>query len=406
LSETNLKTNDANTSTAEGAPVLEREPPSPLAEDLVEPRAGFWRRHRLLIATVVLPMATAAVFLLLVFAPRYSSTAAFMVRAVDRSASPNESIVMQAADSSTETTVTTIEPFEVTAFLASRDVVDLLAKNDDLRGILSRPQGDFVFRYPTFWLRDNKEFLYRRFLWAAKTDLDPLTGIVTIEANAFTPHDAQFLVQAMLRYAEALVNRMNDRFYQSEVATAEHSVAEAQKDVDKAEGELKDFRSRSGSLDPNLVAQEELNVVQGLATQLAQVETAIKQQVHLASTSPALVGLRAQAKAYRDNIEKERLEIAGGAGSEAVKLETYDQLALRRDLAVQALADAVTLREQARQEAARQHLYVQIIAQPNLALDWARYPRTTFDLLALLAICACAFSLLRGFLAITAVHRP
>jgi capsular polysaccharide transport system permease protein len=329
-----------------------------------------------------------------------------MVRAVDLSVSPSESIVMQISDSSTETEVTTIEPFEVSTFLKSRDVVGLLAKNDDLRGILSRPQGDFLFRYPTFWLPDNKEFLYRRFQWSAKTDLDPLSGIVSLEANAFTPQDAQALCEAMLRNAEAFVNRINDRFYQSQLAAADRFVAEAQKNVDAAERELKRFRSRSGSLDPNLVAQEELNVVQGLATQLAQVETSIKQQIHLAPTSPVLVGLRAQAKAYRDNIDKERLEIAGGEGSEAVKLETYDQLTLRRDLAVQALTNAVAVREQARQEAARQHLYVQIISQPNLARDWARYPQTTFDLLKLLAICLVGFQILRKFYDIAARHRP
>lgn len=419
----NLMAGDEKTSTAgdrlvpvetENNPVLghetlriEPEILPPLAdEELVEPRVGFWRRHRLFIATVVLPMATAAVFLLWVLAPRYSSTAAFMVRAIDLSASPSESVVTSLADSSTETEVTTIEPFEVAAFLASRDVVDLLATNYDLRGILGRSQGDFAFRYPTFWLPDNKEFMYRRFLWATKTDLDPLTGIVSVEANAFTPRDAQTLCQAMLHYAEALVNRLNDRFYQNQIAAADRFVAEAQKDVDAAEGELKEFRRRSGSLDPSLVAQEKLNVAQGLATQLAQVETSIKQQVHLAPTSPALVGLRAQAKAYRDSIEKEKLGIAGGTGSEAVKLQTYDQLALRRDLAVQTLTNAVTLREQARQEGARQHLYVQIIAQPNLALNWARYPQVTFDLLKLLAMCLVAFQILRKFRDIAARHRP
>ncbi len=106
------------------------------------------------------------------------------------------------------------------------------------------------------------------------------------------------------------------------------------------------------------------------------------------------------------NIRKKSLEIAGGPGSEAVKLETYDQLALRRDLAVQTLSDAVALREQARQEAARQHLYVQIIAQPNLALDWARYPRTTFDFLASLATCLGVFLLLKGFRDAALSHRP
>jgi capsular polysaccharide transport system permease protein len=126
----------------------------------------------------------------------------------------------------------------------------------------------------------------------------------------------------------------------------------------------------------------------------------------LAPATPALGGLRAQAQSYRDEIKKEKLEIAGAAGSEAVKLQTYDQLTLRRGLAVQALADAVAQRDLARQDAERQHLYVQLISQPTLALDWARYPQMTFDLLFLLAICLGAFLLLRKLRDIAAEHRP
>ena len=347
-------------------------------------------------------MAVAAGFLWFVLAPRYSSTASFLVRSTDQNASQD---VMTAVAQGMGSSVTSDDTYAVNTYLTSRDVVDQLAKNDNLRGILSRPQGDFVFRYPTFWLPDNKEFLYRRFQWMATAEVDEATTISTIEVNAFTPGDAQALAEAMLRYAEALVNRMNERFYQSQVATADRFVAEAQKEVDAIEAELTAFRNVSGSVDPSLVAQSELDVIQGLSTQLAQVEASVAQQLKLAPTSVSLSGLRSQAQSYRDEIEKRKLEIAGTGGSEAVKLQTYDQLIVRRGLALQALADAVTQREQARQDAARQHLYVQLISKPNLALDWPRYPQTTFDLLALLAICLGAFQVLRKLRDIASEHR-
>ena len=102
--------------------------------------------------------------------------------------------------------------------------------------------------------------------------------------------DAQTLVRTMLGYAEALVNRMNERMYQGQLASADRFVAEAQKDVDAIEAELKAFRNVSGSVDPNLVAQSKLQVIEGLSTQLAQVEATIAQQVVLAPTSPTLDG--------------------------------------------------------------------------------------------------------------------
>ena len=290
-------------------------------------------------------MAIATGFLLFLAAPRYSSTASFIVRSID----PNDGQdMLSSLTKGVASTVASDETYATAAYLTSRDMVDQLDRDDNLRGRLSRAQGDFVFRYPTFWLPDDREFLYRRFQWAATANLDAETGIVTIEANAFTPEDAQSLVQAMLDHAEALLNRMNERFYRSQVVSADRFVAEAQNGLDAIEAELKDFRNRSGSVDPNLVAKSKLDVIQGLSTQLAQIEASIAQQLKLAPTAPALAGLRAQAKSYRDEIEKQKLEIAGAAGSEAVKLQTYDQLTLRRDFALAALASAVAQRDLAR----------------------------------------------------------
>lgn len=377
--------------------------PSPTdGEEPAKPRTGFWARHRLFIVSVVVPMLIGAGFLLFI-SPRYSSTATFIVRSIDRSASqPAVQSVVQGAGAS----IVSDETYAVNAYLASRDIVDLLVRNDRLLQILSRPEGDVFFRYPTPWLPDNKEFLYRRFQWMTTADVDPVTDLSTIEVNAFTPHDAQALARAMLNYAEAFVNRLNERSYRSQLSVADRFVTEAQKNLEAIEAELKAFRNASGSVDPNLVAQSKLNVIEGLSQQLAQIEASIKQQRTLVSSSPTLAPLRAQAQSYRNEIDKEKLAIAGGPRSEAVKLQTYDQLTLRRDLAVKALAEAETQKAQARLDAERQHLYIQVVSQPSLAIDFARYPRITWDLLALLGICLAVYQVVRKLRDFAMEHRP
>jgi capsular polysaccharide transport system permease protein len=381
------------------------ELPQSLADAAITaPAVSFWGRYRLFIGVVALPMLMASVYLLAIAAPRYSSQASFIVRSTtqtQRTQDPLTALVQQTGE-----TIASDETYAVNAYLTSRDIVDLLAKNDELRVILSRPGADFLFRYPTFWLPDDNEFLYRRFQWMARADVDPVTGISTIEVNAFTPEDAQTLSRAMIGYAEALVNRMNDRAYQDSLAMANFFVADAQKEVDQIEAELQKFRNLSGSIDPKVVSESKLKVIGGLSTQLAQIEATIAQQAALTPTSPALTGLRAQAQSYRGEIEKRKLEIAGSVGSEATKLETYEQLTLRRDLAAKALAAAAAQRDQARQDAERQHLYVQMITQPNLSRDFARYPRATLDLFALLALCLAVFQLLRKVGEIAAEHQP
>ena len=297
------------------------------------------------------------------------------------------------------------ETYAINAYLTSRDVVDQLAKNNDLRGMLSRPRGDFIFGYPTFWLPNDNEFLYQRFQWMVSADVDPITTISTIEVNAFRPQDAQALANAMLEYAEGLVNRMNQRSYDDALAAANRFVAEAHKEVDAVGAELKAFRNASASIDPNAVAQSKLKVIEGLSTQLAQIQATIAQERVITPTSPNLASLRAQAQSYRAEIEKRKLEIAGSSGSEADKLETYEELTTRGELAAKALAAAVAERDQARQDAERQHLFIQVIARPNLSSDYARYPRRGLILLVLLAVCLTGFQILRKVGGIAGVHR-
>jgi capsular polysaccharide transport system permease protein len=378
------------------------ELPLSSAEAIANPAVGFWGRHRLFIGVVILPMLIAAVYLIPIAAPRYSSSASFVVKSTtQQSGDPLAALAQQSGQ-----TIASDETYAVNAYLTSRDVVDLLAKNNELRAVLNRPGADFLLRYPTFWLPDDNEFLYRRFQWMASAYVDPVTTISTIEVNAFSPEDAQTLTRAMIGYAEALVNRMNERAYQDSLAMANHFVDEAQKDVDRIGTELQKFRNVSGSIDPTLVSQSKLKVIEGLSTQLAEIEATVAQQASVAPSSPTLTGLRAQAQSYRAEIEKRKLEIAGSTGSEATKLETYEQLTLRRDLGAKALQAAAAQRDQAREDAERQHLYIQMITQPNLSRDFARYPRVTLDLLVLLAICLAIFQLLRKVGQVAAEHRP
>ena len=92
----------------------------------------------------------------------------------------------------------------------------------------------------------------------ADAEVDPITSISTIEVNAFTAEDARAIASAMLGYAEALVNEMNERAYKDGLANADRSVTETQGQLDSAEEALRAFRNETGSVDPNLVAQSKL----------------------------------------------------------------------------------------------------------------------------------------------------
>ena len=123
-------------------------------------------------------MLIGSLYLFAVAAPRFTSSASFIVQSAAQSG-PQDSLsslqqsasgtqgAQQAASALTQSqgasTIAQEETYAINAYLISRDVVDQLSKNNGLLAILSRPEGDFIFRYPAVWLPNDNEFLYQRF---------------------------------------------------------------------------------------------------------------------------------------------------------------------------------------------------------------------------------------------------
>jgi capsular polysaccharide transport system permease protein len=343
-----------------------------------------------------------ALWLFAIAAPRYVSEASFIVR----STTPNAADAFaRAVQANTGAARAVDETYVVNNYLTSRDVVGLLVKNNDLRAILSRPQADFIFRYPTFWRAENSESLYRRFRWMVSADIDTATNISKVEVNAFRPEDARAITVALLGYAEELVNKLNARAYEDAQRTANRFVEIASQDIAAIEVELKDFRNASGVVDPSVEADAQLKLIAALWTALARVEATIAKNSALSPNNPGLKSLKEQARAYRETIEKRKLEMAGSSASMAAKLEKFDQLMLRRTLAVKTLESAVANREKARQDASQQHLYIQLVAKPSLSVDYATYPHSVRDILGVLVFSLIVFYLLNCLRQITSEHR-
>ncbi|MGH7094894.1 MAG: hypothetical protein ACREFB_15340, partial [Stellaceae bacterium] len=74
----------------------------------------------------------------------------------------------------------------VGAFVTSRDAVKQLERKDDLRAILSRPEGDFLTRFPglLFWRKDF-EALYSTYEHFVTVQIDGASGIATLRVEAY-----------------------------------------------------------------------------------------------------------------------------------------------------------------------------------------------------------------------------
>src|SRR5262249_35112044 len=153
------------------------------------------------------PTLAVTVYLFLFAADRYVAEASFIVRsAASQGAVPVPQMSGLPATHGEEGLADAVD-----TYVLSRDMVGPLEQQEGLRDVLSRGGWDFVYRFPVFWRRDNKEQLYRHYLMMIDAEVDKTNGINTIAVRTFRPEDSQRLAVALLQHAEELINRLNER---------------------------------------------------------------------------------------------------------------------------------------------------------------------------------------------------
>ncbi|MDH7794325.1 MULTISPECIES: hypothetical protein [unclassified Beijerinckia] len=320
---------------------------------------------KLILAVMFVPPIFAVFYYGLFAADRYVSETNIIVRSVSsKKAAGGLDMVLQTFGISRAVDDTNA----VQNFMLSRDAVRALESRIPLREIFSNSNADIFTRFPRFWLWKNDSFerLYEYYLDRVTVVQDASKGITTVKAVAFRPEDSLLIIQGLLKISEELVNRMNVRAQSDTVKSAQISVDEAGNRLIEAQKELTRYRNRELIVDPAKSSQSLLETITALATEYAQTQAQVQEMTRLAPNNPAIASRQARADALRGRIADERNKLAGGDAALAKKIEGYEQLSARRDIAEKALANASSSLETARQEARRQQIYIEQIVSPNL----------------------------------------
>ena len=357
------------------------------------------RRFALEIVTLALPVLAAAVYLFAIAAPRYVAVSEFMVRTLAHPDAETLASLM----SEQKITRASDETYAAAEYLVSREAVDALAREDGLKAMWA--QGDFVNRFPNVLTRDTREQLFRHFLDFVDLDVSSESGIARLSAVAFTPQDALKLNQAMLRHAEGFINRLNARILQDSLDLAAREVEQRRSEFSEVEARLTAFRNAENVVDPNKEVADALARIGALMTRLSKAESELTQATTLAPRGPQVASLASEAAALRDQIAAERLKMIGQKGSLADKFAAFDRLMLDRLLASKQWEAALAQYDKARQDVARQHFYLQTVVAPE-APDQAQLPRRFASLLAVAAVSAAVYAILRAVIRNVREHAP
>lgn len=205
--------------------------------------------------------------------------------------------------------------------------------------------------------------------------LDPISSILTLKTMAYTAKESQNMDALLLTLSEKLVNDMNKRGQQALVQSAENEVDKSEAKAKAAALALGEYRNKEGVIDPTQQTAIPFQQIAKLQDQLMATNAQILQIQTVSKDNPQLPSLRQRADLIQTEIDKEMAKVAGkNKNSLANKAIEYQRLLLDSQFAERALMSAMTSLEQARNEAQRQQLFLERIAQPSLP-DKAMEPR-------------------------------
>ena len=346
------------------------------------------------VALVLLPVGLAAWYLFAIAEDRFASRTAFSVRSNDMTA-PVEifGAVTQLGTSSAVTDGQIIYDF-----INSQPMLELARKRLTLEQIYNREPADWVYALGED--RTVEDILWH---WQRMVDvsLDPSSGILTVEARAFTPDDARAITVEILSASGALVNRLSEGARDDAIKHAEDELALAEARLRTIRTRLRTFRDLEQEVDPTQNAQAALGLVATLE------ETQARAQVRLDSLNgvldrdaPRLKALRREIETLEQRISHERTRLGTG---ERVRIDDarplsevvgeFEELVVDREFAEQAYTLALATYEQAQADARRQSRHLAVHIPPTLSEE-AEYPDRSVLLGAIIGLCLAFWAIL------------
>ncbi|WP_143061905.1 hypothetical protein [Faunimonas pinastri] len=279
----------------------------------------------------------------------------------------------------------------VTDFLTSRQAVDELEKRIHIRELYSGDVGDRFSRFDDSRSMEDFVAYWKRMISAS---FDPVTGIANARVKAFRPQDAQLIARTLVTLSEELINDLALRSQKDAVRFAEQEVQRAQDRMQTAKAAMDAYRNTEGVIDPNSnLVSSNIDLAKTLRANLSALQTqlATLTRQHLDASSPAVQTVQTRINATRDqlaSIERQVGNNRGGSESLTRVVSQYEKLDMDRQYAQTMLVSTMQALDQARANAAAQHLYLTPYVQPALP-ESASYPRPFLATMRTAMIAAC-----------------
>jgi capsular polysaccharide transport system permease protein len=229
--------------------------------------------------------------------------------------------------------------------------------------------------------------------------LDPATGILAVEARAFSPTEAQAIASQILAASSDLVNRLSDTAREDAVRYSAIELQAAEDRLRDIRARLRNFRDIEQEVDPSQNAKVAIGLVASLEEELSQARVQLGLlRGALDDSAPRIVMLQRRADSLEARIAAERTRLGSGLGERGQRalsevVGEFEELVVDREFAEQSYTLALATYQQAEAEARRRHRYLAAHIEPTLSQD-PEYPDRPLLVLAVFLLALAGYSVL------------
>jgi len=348
--------------------------------------------NRLFLLTVLLPTILSAIYYGLIASDVFISESRFVVRSPQKQVTSGLGALLQGAGFSRSQDDT----YTVHDYIESRDALRELEKLFGLSKAFGGSHVDIFSRFAGIDPDQSFEALHRYYRKQLSLAVDGVSSITVLRTSAFSAKDAYDINDKLLELSEQLVNQLNERGRQDMIRFAAAEVAAAEQNAKAATLAVSAFRTQKGVFDPERQSSLQLQLVSKLQDELIATKTQLAQVRDLTRDNPQIPSLQKKLDTLQAEINAETAKVAGGERSLSSKSADFERLSMERAFADKQLAGAMTLLEQARNEAQRKQLYLERIVRsslPDVAVE-PRRVRSVFIVFGLGLVAWGVFSML------------
>ncbi len=313
---------------------------------------------------VVVPTLVFGVYLLFFVSPRYETEFRVAVRSGEAAKMSELPSFLGLAQSSQLAN----DSHAVIQYLQSRGALEDLDDTAALRAHYSRPSRDW-------WSRLDGEAPVEGFLryWRRMLDayFEPTTGTITVRVAAFDPGESLKIATVALSLSERFVNAMSSKSRDDSLAFARDEVGKMEARLEDVNLRLTRLRDKDKVLDARSAAAATLSVAEKLKTLIATTQASLAtQSLALSPDAPSIVATRKTVAGLQQELDRINAELTASSDSKGAALSSviadFSQLENEHGFAEKAYQSALAALETAREEAARQQLYLATIVRPEL----------------------------------------